>query len=299
MKNTHNNSLNTMITPVSVSVHWSESGLFKSMVTYDFVTFESMAFEAAVSNLAGGYDKTRITVNLSDHSQYECRLDLGVGDNELGFADHCISIIEFNQRRLADNCTTLNNLNDQYISMIRTITKYEFDKSAVFDARTRMKEICEHNKKLQHQRDEALLESKKNIEAIKRADEKQFQDSLMIPQWAKSVIIATHTEYDEINSDPYADYYRSKTTRTIILAWSKHTRMLFSELRKACGNHSDLKFLADKNQSKEHRQNYSMGNGYFLTDKDFIREGWIVKKHIFSDSKNKASQVPLGELVAH
>lgn len=82
--------------------------------------------------------------------------------------------------------------------------------------------------------------------------------------------------------------------RTVILAWSKHTRNLFPELRKACLNHSDIQFLHDTNQSLEHRQTHWSGDGYFLSDNDFIRHGWQVRKVILR-SKRKAYDVPFGE----
>jgi len=124
---------------------------------------------------------------------------------------------------------------------------------------------------------------------------KSFQASLQVPSWANAAIITTYTVHDEITSDHYSDYYQSKTTRTIILAWSKHTRMSFPELRKACLNHADTCYMNNKEQSKEHRQHYSMRAGYFLTDNDYIRNGWHIKKHVLS-SPDKGQQVPLGEL---
>lgn len=102
--------------------------------------------------------------------------------------------------------------------------------------------------------------------------------------------------FDEDNSDPYADDYRFNTEKTIILAWSKHTRRLFPELRKACLNHEETAFLADKSQSSEHRENYSMGAGTYLMDKDFIRCGWSVRKIQFWGEESKSSYVPVGEL---
>lgn len=53
--------------------------------------------------------------------------------------------------------------------------------------------------------------------------------------------------------------------------------------------------MNNKDQSKEHRQNYSMGAGYFLTNNNYIRHSWHIKKHVLP-SINKAQQVPLGEL---
>ncbi|EPM6353141.1 hypothetical protein [Vibrio alginolyticus] len=53
--------------------------------------------------------------------------------------------------------------------------------------------------------------------------EKTFQASLSIPDWAQGAIVATYTVFDEDSSAPYADDYRLNTEKTIILAWSKHT----------------------------------------------------------------------------
>ncbi|MGI2822426.1 LPD25 domain-containing protein, partial [Vibrio fluvialis] len=63
-----------------------------------------------------------------------------------------------------------------------------------------------------------------------------------------------------------------------------------------CLNHKDTAFLADKAQSCEHRENYSMGASTYLTNKDFIRCGWSVRKVRFWREDNKAVYVPLGEL---
>lgn len=118
-----------------------------------------------------------------------------------------------------------------------------------------------------------------------------------MPSWAKAVIVATHSIYDEENSEPYSDYHQSKTTKTIVLAWSKHTRNLFPEMRKACLNHHDTAFLADKESSTEHRENYSMGAGTYLTNKDYLRHGWEVRKVKFWNEEQKEKYVPVGELV--
>lgn len=50
------------------------------------------------------------------------------------------------------------------------------------------------------------------------------------PAWAKAVIIA---EYREDHSDSMSDYWGSSVVLTVPLAWSKHRRDLFPEMRKA------------------------------------------------------------------
>jgi hypothetical protein len=50
------------------------------------------------------------------------------------------------------------------------------------------------------------------------------------PEWAKALIVA---EYETDESDMMTDYFATKTRVSVPLAWSKHTRDLFSEMRKA------------------------------------------------------------------
>lgn len=50
------------------------------------------------------------------------------------------------------------------------------------------------------------------------------------PAWATHVIVG---ELQQDDSDSMTDYYASHTTRTLLLAWSKHGRCLFPEMRKA------------------------------------------------------------------
>ena len=166
--------------------------------------------------------------------------------------------------------------------------------SQILIARLKAKEATA-NAEAEEQKQEELkrIEQQKAFE-LHRQKEQEFQNNLVVPDWAKAVIVATLTEYDSENSDSYAGYHQTKIVRTIILAWSKHTRNLFPELRKACLSHSDTQFLHDKNQSIEHRQTHWSGNGYFLSDLDFIRHGWQVTK-VLLGSKRKARHIPFGE----
>lgn len=50
------------------------------------------------------------------------------------------------------------------------------------------------------------------------------------PVWAETVIIA---QLYEDQSDVMTDYFNGKCVKTVVLAWSKHTRDLFPEMRKA------------------------------------------------------------------
>lgn len=80
------------MTPISVTVHWSESGIFPGEeVTYTFAQFEALALRAALSHENnGGYFKTKITVHFSNEDDYHCRLDLARHDDR-GFRDHMLT----------------------------------------------------------------------------------------------------------------------------------------------------------------------------------------------------------------
>ena len=285
------------ITPVSVLVHWSESRQFQDETIYAFYDFEKIALEPAMNNLAGGYDKTRITVFLSDNSEYQCRLDLGIGNNDLGFSDRCLAMKEYHQQHYIKGDRKEQEIDSNYLALIQKISHYSIDEAFVMQARKHVADRLEQECVEKERVDKAIIHFNQEAQNEYLVRTKLFQASLQVPSWANAVIIATYTVHDEITSDPHSDYYQSTRTRTIILAWSKHTRMLFPELRKACLNHADTCYMNNKEQSKEHRQNFSMGAGYFLTDNDYIRNGWHIKKHVLP-SHDKALQVPLGELVA-
>ena len=108
--------------PVSVKVIWSESNLFQDDEELNFSDFEKKAFDAAVSNLSGGYDKTKIIVSLQKEGSdlvepYECRLDLAPHD-EIGFEDHILQMISFSE---TDKGVEYYGKNDELISFIKLI----------------------------------------------------------------------------------------------------------------------------------------------------------------------------------
>lgn len=83
--------------PVSVLVHWSESGQFEDNQTLSFAEFERICSNIVLINGdQRGYDKTKITVNLESGDTYQCRLDLSKScDN--GFIDHINQMIEYSK----------------------------------------------------------------------------------------------------------------------------------------------------------------------------------------------------------
>jgi hypothetical protein len=100
----------------------------------------------------------------------------------------------------------------------------------------------------------------------------------LIPENAKAVIIA---ELHENESDAMTDYYGYRTQRTVILGFSTHTRDLFSEMRKYASNFTETAYLAEENKDYEHREKYSMGEGYYLGKSKY--SGWTVSKERIYD----------------
>lgn len=94
------------------------------------------------------------------------------------------------------------------------------------------------------------------------------------PDWATHAIVAT---LKKSKTDTQSDYWGSSTTRTVVLAWSKHARNLFPEMRKAARNCPQTEAMAET--GVEHRENYSMGRGTFLTERGgHYASGWEIRK---------------------
>ena len=100
----------------------------------------------------------------------------------------------------------------------------------------------------------------------------------LVPTDAKAVIIGTL----RVNEcDSYTDYYDYSIARTVILGFSKHTRNLFSEMRKHAANFEGTAYLVEYNADYEHRENYSMGDGMYLGRNKY--SGWTVEKEPICD----------------
>ncbi len=100
----------------------------------------------------------------------------------------------------------------------------------------------------------------------------------LVPTDAKAVIIGTL----RVNEcDSYTDYYDYSIARTVILGFSKHTRNLFSEMRKHAANFEGTAYLVEYNADYEHRENYSMGDGMYLGRNKY--SGWTVEKEPIYD----------------
>lgn len=110
-----------------------------------------------------------------------------------------------------------------------------------------------------------------HVEGVKEIGRKRFAE--IFPEDAQAVIVA-HLRQNE--SDSYTDYYSYSTKRTVILGFSKHKRDLFSEMRKHASNFEETAYLAEFNEDYEHREKYSMGDGYYLGESKY--RGWIIEK---------------------
>ena len=75
--------------------------------------------------------------------------------------------------------------------------------------------------------------------------------------------------------------YDYSIARTVILGFSKHTRNLFSEMRKHAANFEGTAYLVEYNADYEHRENYSMGDGMYLGRNKY--SGWTVEKEPIYD----------------
>jgi len=122
--------------------------------------------------------------------------------------------------------------------------------------------------------DRAELDRKRE-EETRRAHVFAEELATVRPAWAKAAIIA---ELQKDDCDYQTDYFNSITTRRIVLAWSKHRRDLFPEMRKAAARHPETEHLATADAKAEHREKYSMGRGYFL-QAGSTYSGWRVEKY--------------------
>ncbi len=124
------------------------------------------------------------------------------------------------------------------------------------------------------------IKSFEETEALK--EKKEYKENAIvegskiiseIPSNIVSVIVA---QLKEDESDGQTDYFASKTIKTVYLAFSIHNRDLFSEMRKAATNFDETVNYSIKDDSFEHRENYSGGSGYYLGKSKY--SGWIIKK---------------------
>jgi len=115
-------------------------------------------------------------------------------------------------------------------------------------------------------------------DAKKQRDQESLNQLLCLnsmPKGTKSLLVATYSEND---SDSQTDYYGAKNIKSVIIGFSKHTRDLFPEMRKAAATFKHTLHLFDADDKSEHREKYSMGGGFYLKTGSRYSTGWGVKK---------------------
>ena len=119
--------------------------------------------------------------------------------------------------------------------------------------------------------DDQAEQERKRVEEVREIGRKRFVE--IFPEDAQAVIVARLRQNE---SDSYTDYYAYSTQRTVIIGFSKHKRDIFSEMRKHASNFEETAYLAEFNEEYEHREKYSMGDGYYLGESKY--HGWIIEK---------------------
>ena len=108
----------------------------------------------------------------------------------------------------------------------------------------------------------------------KRDAENAVLDQVMAkaPKGAKALIVA---EWREDASDIMTDYFASHTRRTVAIGWRYSSREDFRALHTAAAQFSETAAV----EFSEHRDNYSMGAGNYLSDHGWAGSGsgWLIK----------------------
>lgn len=131
--------------------------------------------------------------------------------------------------------------------------------------------LLQEGKQKKEKEDEVAEQERKRVEEVKAIGRKRFAE--IFPEDTQGVIVA-RLKQDE--SDSQTDYFASSTQRTVILGFSTHKRDIFSEMRKHASNFEETAYLAEYNADYEHREKYSMGDGYYLGESKY--SGWIIEK---------------------
>lgn len=140
---------------------------------------------------------------------------------------------------------------------------------------------------------ESLAKDKREREAAAvRLSEWQEEHASRIPADSVAVIVA---ELERDDSDSMTDYFAVSKTRSVVLAFSRHTRDNFQEMRKAARNFEETAPLADSGSDAEHREKYSMGRGYYLKAGRGYGSGWAIRKLSFYGAESPITKIPMGD----
>lgn len=112
-------------------------------------------------------------------------------------------------------------------------------------------------------------------ERFSAIDRERFEAA--IRKHGKPAALILAVEHEDV-SELQADYLDFCSVRTIVLAFSKHTRNLFSEMRKAALNAElpEIRKLSHAPATWEHRENYTGGHGFYLAESKYC--GWAIEK---------------------
>ena len=176
------------------------------------------------------------------------------------------------------------------LELSRSTIEREAYRYRLLDERAPLPEVCQ----LIATRGEKILDAKRAREDAERlADDARRRGREILeskrPAWAQAAIVA---ELEHDASDVQTDYFATTTSRRVLLAWSKHTRDLFPELRKAAAKFPETAHLATPAKPRdgathpadEHREKYSMGAGFYLKAGHRYDSGWKVHKTCYFGS---------------
>lgn len=148
---------------------------------------------------------------------------------------------------------------------------YYDENNPIFKSEEELKAIIQKAEDKKAEDDRHVEQERIRMEEVRTIGRKRLSE--ILPTDAMAMIVGRLKQND---SDSQTDYYASSVQRTVILGFSKHTRDLFSEMRKHAGNFEGTAYLSEYNEDYEHREKYSMGDGYYLGESKY--SGWIIEK---------------------
>lgn len=207
-------------------------------------------------------------VDPDDLRSYTTELFLGVGDRDvhpdkLAHVERCLVA-----EREVGECFGYTLTAENYK---RVIAAYEAALITVALSRPVIDERQTPEKKAEIADRMTEIHAKKKTERDER-EAVMAEVRELAPAGTQSVIVAL---LREDTSDVQSDYFANKTVRSVAIGFSHKTREDFRELRRVAAT-----FLPDV-EWEERRDNYSMGQGNYLSDHgwDGAGSGWVVRRY--------------------
>lgn len=172
---------------------------------------------------------------------------------------------------------TFSEHQSEWVTLNISLRECNFDVDNVMGFQLSTQQVVGLKERLKEKRDaqrKAVQEQERKLAEQQEAFNVKLKD--IVPPDSKAVIIAELLENKCGHND---DYYGSATKRRVLLSFSKHTRNLFPEMRKAASVFEPTAYLATADEKAEHRENYSMGRGTYLMQGSTYG-GWRVRKEI-------------------